>query len=137
MKSLLLPLVFSFLCLGCGVNPVQTAQTPLQKAYATYGVLVVAEIQAAKFVKDTSVPIELRRAVQEADKIAKPNADALLDVAVEAEGIYATVASGEPTIEGRLNAVNQNLLYWIESTEPKLDALKCTLKKEPPTCSQK
>lgn len=79
MKKLFLSLIALGLT-ACGVNPFQGAETIQQKGYASYGTFVILEEQAAAVAQDPAVPENVKQALRDADKEAKPVADDLHDV---------------------------------------------------------
>lgn len=100
------------------INPFGPADSLEQRAFAAYGAFVVAEEQAVILVRDKRIPVSVRKAIQQADRVAKPAADALLQAAV----IYqrATVKS------------DGDLLQAIEAFGPKLHALLTAIRQSKP-----
>lgn len=114
---------------GCGtvqeVNAVATASTLEQRAFALYGTFVVLEEQAAVLVRDRSIPKDVRKAIQRADKIAKPLADRLRGLAVQlnaARMAYNVTASSEGG--ARILALTQSIGATLAAFEPALRNLR-------------
>lgn len=63
------------------INPVVTAQTADQKAYALYGTYVIAQGKAAELVQESTVPDKVKDTLRAADKAAYPVAESLVDAA--------------------------------------------------------
>jgi len=76
--SIWLICLWAILAVGCSSTPVALAQTPLQRAYALYGEFVVAEEAAADLRQRGLLYGAPLKGVQQADALAKPLADALL-----------------------------------------------------------
>lgn len=66
---------------ACLSNPVKKAETFEQKAFALYGTYVIFQGRAADLVQDTTVPDQVKQALREADKVAYPAAESLVDAA--------------------------------------------------------
>jgi len=80
---------------GCAIaDPYNAAVTPEQQAYAIYGTFTIFEEAAVGLVQDTAVPLNVRQAIQRADRQAKPIMDALLDAALEVNRARQEVGSG-------------------------------------------
>lgn len=114
---------------GCGTvqeaNAVATADTLEQRAFALYGTFVVLEEQAAVLVRDKHLPKEARKAIQRADKIAKPLADRLRGLAVQlnaARMAYNAAASSEGG--ARILALTQSIGATLAAFEPALRDLR-------------
>lgn len=120
--SLALVLLATALSACATINPISSAKTVEQKVYATYGSFVVFEQQAAALMQSPDVPIEVKRAIQQADAIAKPAADQLFDATVALIKVKAELAAGTTTDEKVLIATN-NLLRWYADAAPKIQAL--------------
>ncbi len=104
---------------GCATisGPVEAAETVEQKAFAIYGTFVVFEEIAVGVVQNPQIPRDLRQAVQNADRTAKPVVDGLLDATLEAQTIRVQVEAGTNTVE-RLAIVTANLEDWIDRAIP-------------------
>lgn len=110
------------LIVACQTNPVATAQTPAQKAYATYGVFAIAETQAAELVANPVLPPAVGKALRDADAKAKPAIDSLLAALREYNTVKKAVDAGTTTAD-KLNIVNANLVTWIAQAQPLVDDL--------------
>lgn len=108
---------------GCQtLNPVASAETLEQKVYATYGSFVVFETQAAVLMQMPDVPLEVKKAIQQADAVAKPAADELLATAVRYAELKRGVEAGLTTDEQVVVALTQLSQLYVE-TSPKIRAL--------------
>lgn len=113
--------------------PVETAQTPEQKAYALYGTFVVFEELAAVVVTDPVTPASVKVAIKTADATAKPAADAVLSSARQVIQIQTQLAEGKTPTE-KLEIANQNLLSWVVEAQPKILALQCAVNPKQAVC---
>lgn len=120
------PLVWVYtICLGaalvagCGLSPLKQAETPEQKAYALYGTYVIFQEKAAELVQDSTTPDNVKQALREADRVAYPVAESLVEAVLEVEAIRQQVASGV-TSEERLTIAISNLSNIYFSAAPKL-----------------
>jgi hypothetical protein len=68
---------------ACTANPVSEANTFEQRAYALYGVYVIAQGQAAALTKEASVPDSVKQGLRDADKVSYPVAEGLVGAAIE------------------------------------------------------
>lgn len=115
--------VVAFALSACGsLSPLSHAQTVEQKAYAVYGEFVVIEEQAAAVVQSAEVPVNVRKAVADADTVAKPIADALLNAAATVKKVQAEIAVGQST-EEKLVIATANLQKWVDELGPALQNL--------------
>lgn len=64
---------------GCVANPVKEAETLEQRAYALYGTYVIFQEKAAVLVQDATVPERIKQTLRDADKVAYPAAESLVD----------------------------------------------------------
>jgi len=110
---------------GCSTaDPLKTAQTLEQKAFALYGTFVVYEEAGAEMILDPAVPDSVKVVIQQADSVAKPAADILVTVARETSVARAELALiPSETFRDKLVAAIAALqrAYW--SAKPKIDAL--------------
>lgn len=101
MRSLLFSLtalgIFAFTVMGgCAPNPVTTAKTLEQKAFATYGSFQIVEEQAAVLTERANpTPEAVKRVIRGADAQTKPVMDALL-LAVQAYELAKSAAGAPP-----------------------------------------
>jgi hypothetical protein len=107
---------------GCAVNPVNTAQTVEQKAFATYGTFVIMETQAAALVQNPTLPQAAVSAIQSADTKAKPVMDSLLAAVLEEQKIVAQVKAGTNT-QAKADAAIANMTVWVNNGVPLLTDL--------------
>lgn len=108
---------------GCGTtSAVKQAETPEQKAYALYGTYVIFQEKAAELVQDSTTPEDVKRALREADRIAYPVAESLVDAVLEVEAIRQQVSTGM-TSEEKLTIAISNLSTIYFSAAPKLLAV--------------
>lgn len=111
---------------GCANNPVATAETSGQRAFAVLGVYQILVEEAAEFVRDPAVNIQRRRAVQEVIAEAKPIRRDLTLAFREYESIRAAFAR-EETSEARVELAARELENWVNRLEPLIDSLVQTL----------
>lgn len=112
---------------GCVNSPVQQAETPEQKAYALYGTYVIFQEKAAELVQDPTTPEKVKEALREADKVAYPVAESLVDAVMEVEAIRRQVSEGV-TPEEKLTIAISNLSTIYFSAAPKLLAVVAAVK---------
>lgn len=112
---------------ACAPMPVQQAETPEQKAYALYGTYVIFQERAAELVQDTATPENVKQALREADRVAYPVAESLVDAVLEVEAIRQQVAAGM-TSEEKLTIAISNLSTIYFSAAPKLLAVAAAVK---------
>lgn len=114
--------VLSTMAACASMNPVSKAETTEQKAYALYGTFVIFEEQAAKLVQSPEVPANVKQALRDADKAAKPAADAVLDGVQTVLTVRRQLLAGETT-EERLAIAVSNLNLWYSTARPKVEQL--------------
>ena len=117
---------------GCAAvrsaNPVASAETTEQRAYALYGTFVVFEERAVPIVRNRAVHLSVRRAIQKADRIAKPLADELYRFTIDLSRARRAVAKG-----GQPSEVIPPLISQVERSiirlKPALKALQSAVEK--------
>lgn len=107
---------------GCASNPVASAQTVEQKAYAVYGTFVVMEESAAALKQDPNVITSVKQALVSADAKAKPSADALLQSLRDYEMASDALKAGRSTSD-QLSIATANLNAWITRATADVNAL--------------
>lgn len=112
---------------ACTVDPVKTAQTPEQKAFAAYGMFVVFEEQAGKLASDPATPTVVKTNLRLADSVAKPAMDELYTATQVVISMEVALGSGVTT-QAQVDAALLNLSSLIISTQPKIDALVTAVK---------
>ena len=117
-------LAFALLMLSAcaGLNPVSKAETSEQRAYALYGTFVVFEEQAVKLVASPEVPESVKRSLREADAVAKPAMDSVLEGVNQIFEIRRQLSIGTST-EEKLTIAVTNLDMWYAGAKPKVEAL--------------
>lgn len=105
-----------------GVNPVAEAETNEQRAYAAYGTFVIFQEKAVDLVNLPSISDSVKLRIIQAEELAKPVADDLLDAINEVEDIREQLAAGETTADRVLIASN-NLNNWINRLLPLVNNL--------------
>lgn len=102
---------------GCksAPNPIETAQTPEQKAFAVYGEFVVYEEIAADIVRMPQVSDSVKQRLKEIDAKTKPAADALRDAAMNVIEARELLSAGQST-DAKLDTANANLEHWYLQT---------------------
>ncbi|MGI9250734.1 MAG: hypothetical protein ACR2PR_06015 [Pseudohongiellaceae bacterium] len=103
-------------------NPIETAKTAEQKAFASYGIFVVMEEQAAVLMQNPSIPNDAKIAIQKADALAKPAADSLLNAALEVISVRKQFQAAQTT-EEKLQLAIDNLDGWIITARPLINDL--------------
>lgn len=66
---------------GCPTNPIRQAESFEQKAFALYGTYVIFQGKAAELVQDAATPERVKQGLRDADKVAYPVAESLVDAA--------------------------------------------------------
>jgi hypothetical protein len=112
---------------GCQNAPVQQAESVEQKAYALYGTYVIFQEKAAELVQDSTTPEGMKQTLRDADRVAYPVAESLVDAVVEVESIRQQVAAGM-TPEEKLTLAISNLSTIYFSAAPKLLAVVAAVK---------
>lgn len=121
---------FAVLVAGCaGLNPLASAETPAQKAYAISASYNIVLESAAEIVEDPTAPIELRRTIQRTEARTTPIVDELEDAFVELTTIRAEYRAGATT-EERLQLAVDNLEAWVDRAEAALVDLATAVKGE-------
>lgn len=126
-------LVISVLCftlLACQNLPFSAAKTPLQRAYAVYGTFVVAEEQAATLKQSSTLPPAVIHALAQADRIAKPSADALLNAVLDVTQATQQLKAGSGTPE-KLAIAQAQLNTWIPKAEADVTSLVKAVEQKP------
>lgn len=125
-------LVLALLLPGCALfqdNPVEQAKTLEQKAFASYGLFVIAEEEAANLMADPAIPDSVKFQIQFADRIAKPAADILLRAAKGVEQARKELeAVANPTAEDKLLVALQALNAAYADAKPRIQALQSAVK---------
>lgn len=127
VMSVLLTLVAMVLLTGCTTSPLSQAETFEQKAFALYGTYVIFQGRAAELVNDQATPEKAKQALREADKIAYPLAESLVDAAIEVSAVRERVSAGT-TPEEKLTIALQNLSLIYFAVAPKLLAVVSAVK---------
>jgi hypothetical protein len=117
----------TFLLPGCANSPVKQAETVEQKAYALYGTYVIFQEKAAELVRDSTTPENVKQSLRDADRIAYPVAESLVDAVIEVEAIRQQVSTGM-TSEEKLTIAISNLSTIYFSAAPKLLAVVAAVK---------
>lgn len=114
---------------GCGTvtAPVKQAETVEQKAYALYGTYVIFQEKAAELVQDSTTPENVKQALREADRVAYPLAESLVEASLEVEAIRQQIETGLTT-EEKLTLAISNLSTIYFSAAPKLLAVVAAVK---------
>lgn len=115
--------------------PVETAQTPEQKAFAIYGTFVIYEELAASVSTDPATPPSIKLTIKKMDATAKPAADSLLASGLQVIQIQRELAAGGTPTE-KLEIANQRLLAWIIEAQPKILALQCAVNPKQKACDE-
>lgn len=123
---------------GCSVSPVKQAETFEQKAFALYGSYVIFQGKASELVQDSATPENAKQALRDADRVAYPLAESLVDAAIEVgairEILNACPAQPEPdpkcvpTNEQKLANAISNLSMIYFQAQPRLLALVAVVK---------
>jgi hypothetical protein len=113
---------------GCAsvqqISAVAQAETVEQRAFAAYGTFVVMEERAADIIADRRIPKAIRQRIQAVDRVAKPAADVVLDLARQLNAVRTGLgASQSGSSADRVALASQRLLQALASFGPKLTAL--------------
>lgn len=107
---------------SCATNPVSTATTVDQKAYALYGEFVVFEEVGAQLVQAADTPVAAKSAIRRADSVAKPIMDNALRAELLVSQIRVQLAAGAST-QDKLTAALTNLDSWVTQATPLVSSL--------------
>lgn len=134
--GVLVPMVWLLACLslilpGCVTAPVNAAQTPEQKAYAVYGTFVVLEERAAALASLPTVPATVKKALKEADALAKPSADALALATEHYTAVSNLLKTGLATPE-QVAAALTTLTSWAAQTQADMQTLTALVQQNTP-----
>lgn len=125
---------------ACTVNPVREAETYEQKAFALYGTYVIFQGKAAELVQSPTVSEPVKKALRDADRVAYPAAETLVDAATTVADIREiidtcrTLEAPEtnpactPTNEQRLANAITNLSTIYFKAQPIVLKLVATVK---------
>ena len=111
---------------GCQSNPVLSAETVEQRAFAVLGLYQIVVEEAGIAVGDTTIPVGTRRAIQEVVREAQPVRRQLSVAYLEYVTIRGELAAGKTT-EARVVIVAQQLERWVERLEPIVRGLVTSL----------
>ena len=100
-----------------GTNPIAAAETPEQKAFATYGTFVIFSEKAADLAEQPNIPRNVKLGLINAEERAKPIADSLLNAWAEFLIVKAEFDAGETTQE-RLVIASNSLNDWLTQLAP-------------------
>lgn len=125
---------------ACVPNPVKEAETFEQKAFALYGTYVIFQGKAAELVQNSAVPEQIKQGLRDADKVAYPVAEELVDAATtvgDIRDIIDTCAALQapeaspactPTNEQRLTNAIANLSTIYFRAQPTILKLVAAVK---------
>lgn len=120
MRHVLVSIIVATVALaftGCATNPVATASTADQKAFALYGEFVVFEELAAQTVVSPNTPAAVKTAIKQADEAAKPIADNLLAASRLVSSARVQLAAGKTT-QAQVDILLTNLASWVAQATP-------------------
>lgn len=131
--AIVLALVFGLAAVlfGCAGNPLSAAHTPEQRAYALYGEFVIFEEQAVALRSSGELTPPLLVAIQKADMIAKPTADALLQATQDVIAAQRQLDSGSGSPE-KLKIATDNLTRWVTQGQTDITNLASAVKGKAP-----
>lgn len=112
-------------------NPISAADTLDQRAYAALSSYAALIEEATDIVRDPSVPIGVKRALGQAERVATPAAEAL-EIAVAAyirarDDFEAASGAGQPALQRVATALSiaaRRLNEALQSAEPAITELK-------------
>lgn len=118
-------MVAVLLMMGCTSNPVSEATRPDQRAYAVAGTYAIGQSRALDILAQPATPESVRQAIKQADAVASPVVQQL----IEATKLYANISAELSGTEGdaRLAAAAANLETWLIRAKPLVDNLIATL----------
>lgn len=126
---LLALLVFLTAGASCqGTNPFAVAESAEQRAFAAYGTYVATQKGALVIVEDPTTPQNVREAIADADRVAKPAADRVKDGALLLIAIKEELQAGEDT-ESRLVIATTRLQGWVNEARPLITDLQALVRK--------
>ncbi len=125
--ALMLPLLALMLA-SCASSPTGIAETTAQRGYAVLGEYNLLLEPIVEIIEDESAPLELRRALQNAEARATPVMDSL-QAALERYTDARVAWASEPTSTNaeRLDLVSDNLAGWVEDASNVLAELDAAL----------
>jgi len=103
-------------------TPYQAAETPGQKSLALLATYDIIQADAEGVVNDSSIPLSVRRTVQNAEGQATPVILSLNGAFAEYQVISAQLAQGQST-QAKLDIAATNLADWIRRAEAAIAAL--------------
>lgn len=112
---------------GCGQSSGQTLETC---AFSIYGTFAITEQQAAKLVADPAVPVQVKQAIQAADRAASPVLESAQALIMNYEQQAAAAAKGGGG-QG-LVAATADLQGWVTQAQSQLSALLSSMQGKPP-----
>ena len=117
---------FIVLLAGCASigfkTPIEQAQSVEQRAYAIYGTYVVTQERAASLVRSGRLKRIYILRIKQADKIAKPAADAVLELTTDVIKTRKLLKT-DKSKTARLEILVDSLNNAITNLKPKLTAL--------------
>jgi hypothetical protein len=113
------------------LNPFSAAKTTEQKSYALYGTFVIFEQQGAKLIQSPEIPNSVKRAIQQADAVAKPSIDQLKVAADSLLSIKLQLQAGTSDKE-KLTIAATNLKKWYDDAVPKVRCLVIVVQEKGP-----
>lgn len=117
MKLAALVIIMTTLGIVCGC----AGSTPIEKAAESYGYVVIATEAAADIVEDETYPLEVRRAIQIAERYSTPAARSLKIAAVAAIELEAAFNAGLASKEELETAYDIVLQKLAELKAPAAD----------------
>lgn len=112
---------------GCAsvteISAVAQAETTQQRAFALYGTFVVLEERAADMIADRSIPKTVRQRIQQLDKITKPAADIVFDLASQLNTARRTLDAPGGATSAKVAALTTQLAGAINTLAPRVSAL--------------
>lgn len=112
---------------GCAsvteISAVAQAETTQQRAFALYGTFVVLEERAADMIADRSIPKTVRQRIQQLDKITKPAADLVFDLASQLNTARRTLGAPGGATSDKVAALATQLSGAINTLAPRVSAL--------------
>ncbi len=102
---------------ACSSNPLAVAQNDEQRAYALLGLSAIVVSAGADIIEDPTVDLSIRRSLQKALADAREPIESLDEAAMEYLSIKNQFLAGDTT-ESRVQIAADNLISWINLTEP-------------------
>jgi hypothetical protein len=109
---------------GCAtVNAYDQAESVQQRAFALYGTFAVIEERAADMIEDRRIPKTVRQRLQQLDKLTKPAADVMYNLAIQLDSARRTANLMDGATPDKITALTLQLSQAIATLAPRVTAM--------------